>query len=101
MVYGLSWSQLAIRDLLDIHNYTARHLYASSRPLVTRLFAGVQRLKTFPRSGRTVPEWGDPDWREIVVPPFRVQYQVVGRDVVIQRVFHSRRSLPSRPDEFR
>jgi plasmid stabilization system protein ParE len=98
--YGVRWSHLAIRDLLDIHDYTARHLHASSRPLVAKLFKGVQRLDIFPRSGRAVPGWEDPDWREVIVPPFRVIYRIEGREVTISRVYHSRRSLPSHPDRF-
>jgi len=69
--------------------------------LITKLFAGVRRLEIFPRSGRVVPGWEDPDWREVIVPPFRVIYRIVGREVTIFKVYHSRRSLPSRPDSFR
>jgi plasmid stabilization system protein ParE len=101
VVYPVSWSPDAFRDLLDIHDYTTRHLYANARPLVSRLFAAGKQLEIFPRSGRVVPGWGDPDWREVIVPPFRVIYRIVGREVMVSKVYHSRRSLPSRPDEFR
>jgi plasmid stabilization system protein ParE len=99
--YGVAWSDRAISDLLEIHDYTTRHLYASSRPLITRLFKGLQRLEMFPRSGRVVPGWGNPAWREIIVPPFRVIYRIAGREIMISRVYHTRRLLPPDPDSFR
>ncbi len=100
MGYRVTWTDRAYLDLLDIADYGARHLHASSRPLISKLVAAVRRLETFPRSGRIVPDWGDPDLREVIVPPYRVIYRIVGREIVIYWVIHSRRSLPSRPDHF-
>lgn len=100
MVYQISWSPDAYRDLVDIHDYSVRHLYASSSPLVGKLLVAVRRLETFPRSGRVVPEWELPDRREIIVRPYRVIYRIVGQQVLITWLLHSRRSLPLHPDRF-
>jgi plasmid stabilization system protein ParE len=39
-----------------------------------RIVQGVERLASFPESGRVVPERNDPQLREVIVRPYRVVY---------------------------
>lgn len=44
--------------------------------VVGRIVAAVERLRSFPESGRSVPERNAPGVREIVVRPYREVYRV-------------------------
>jgi plasmid stabilization system protein ParE len=62
--------------------------------MVERIVAAVSRLEHHPRSGRTVPEVGEPSLREVVIRNYRVVYRL-RRDVAeILTVFHGARSFP-------
>jgi len=56
--------------------------------------AGVERLETFPESGRIVPELDRPEIREVIVKPYRVVYRYRGEAVEIATVFRSSRQIP-------
>jgi plasmid stabilization system protein ParE len=43
----------------------------------------VDRLELHPRSGRAVPELGQPSIREVIVRNYRIVYQLVGGEVFI------------------
>jgi len=54
------------------------------------------RLREFPESGRTIPEFPELPHREVIVRPYRFFYRVVGKTVWIVSVWHSAQS-PSGP----
>ena len=57
----------------------------------------LARLSTFPDSGRIVPEFPDLPYREVIVPPYRFFYRVIGNIVWIVAVWHGAQ-LPEEPD---
>lgn len=77
---------------------------ARGRPEVARAFqdrvdAGLRRLRSFPLSGPTVPEFPDPALREVLVEPYRFFYRVHGKTVWIVAVWHgSQIPSPPQPD---
>ena len=56
------------------------------------------RLKKFPKSGRTLPEFPDLPFREIIIAPYRFFYRVKEKTVWIVAVWHSAQ-LPQDPKE--
>ena len=50
-----------------------------------------------PLSGAEVPEYGDPDIREVFEHPYRIIYRVSGPDVQVLAVIHSSRRMPRTP----
>jgi plasmid stabilization system protein ParE len=58
-----------------------------------QLISETDRLQTFPRLGRVVPEYGTDNLREIIVRPYRIVYRVSHEKAVceIARVWHSAR----------
>jgi len=62
--------------------------------VVQHIVAGVERLETFPESGRIVPELDRPEIREVIVKPYRVVYRYRGEAVEIATVFRSSRQIP-------
>jgi len=62
--------------------------------VVRKIVAAVQRLNSFPESGRMVPERNTPEIREVIVPPYRVVCRLRGGVVEIATVFRGTRDFP-------
>jgi toxin ParE1/3/4 len=91
-VIQIRWTEQAVRNLEDIKSFIAKDSPAYALAVVRKLYLAVDQLKTFPESGRLVPERGDPELREIVRPPYRIVYRHSGEVVEVLLVFRS--SLP-------
>jgi len=58
----------------------------------------LARLAEFPESGRTMPEFPDLPFREVVVMPYRFFYRVKGDTMWIVAVWHDAQ-LPEKPED--
>ena len=58
----------------------------------------LKRLQQFPNSGRSLPEYPDLPYREVIISPYRYIYRVEGDMVWIVTVWHEARSLKELPD---
>ena len=90
----LGWSPQALRDLESIRDYIAAGSPRYAALVVERIVRGVERLGSFPESGRVVPERNDPEIREVIVRPYRVVYRLRPGVVEIATVFRASRMLP-------
>ena len=90
----LVWSPRSLADLEAIREHIAgdSDLYAGL--VVSRLVAAPGRLLQFPRLGRVVPEFGEPNLRELIVRPYRVVYRLRGEAIEVVTVFHAARMVP-------
>lgn len=76
------------------------YIAETDRPAAERfgqkLLKAVDQLEAFPESGRAVPEFEDPDIREIVRKPCRIVYRVDHEklQVEIARIWHAARGTP-------
>ena len=86
----LRWRLSAVSDLADIRDYISKHDLEAARAVVERVLRSVDRLESFPRSGRAGHVAGT---RELVVPglPYIVVYTCDDADVSIIGVFHGAR----------
>ena len=89
----LEWTDPAVEDLQGIVDYIApdSSLYADA--VAERIVLAVERLVSFPRSGRIVAEADDPKIREIIVQSYRVIYRIKQRQVQVLAVVHGARDL--------
>lgn len=96
------WSLRAIADVESIRDYIGRDSSTYADLVVRRIVEAVERLSTFPQSGRIVPETDRREIREVVVRPYRIVYRLRADAVDIVTVFHAARlfrGLPGRePD---
>lgn len=72
----LEWTDPAVTDIENIQEYLARDSPEYADSVVERLILSVERLKSFPQSGRAVPEASDLKVRELIVSAYRVIYRV-------------------------
>ena len=96
MACRLTWSPTARLDLREIFAYIAEDDPVAATAFIRSLFHAVERLPTFPESGRVVPEFDDPSIREIIRRPCRIVYRITSGDKVIEivRVWHAARGIP-------
>jgi toxin ParE1/3/4 len=87
-VAELTWSPQAIEDLESIKSYIAQDSPHYAGLVVQKLVSAIERLGEFPSSGRIVPEFGDPQIREVLWRNYRVVYRHIESDIEIVTVFH-------------
>ena len=88
------WSPQAVRDVESIRAYVAEDSRRYADLVVGRIFSCVERLASFPESGRIVPELNRPEIREVIARPYRVVYRCRPGLVEIVTVFRASRLLP-------
>lgn len=89
----IRWTLQAADDLEAI----AKFISADSPPYA-KLFAidvikAIERLSSFPRSGRIVPELGNSAIREIILGNYRIVYRIKKDVVEILTIYHGARLL--------
>ncbi|OEE58594.1 plasmid stabilization protein [Enterovibrio norvegicus FF-454] len=87
------WTDSALSDLNDIAEYIALDNLPAAKLVVQSVFDKVERLETFPESGRTPPELPQLNYREVVVSPCRVFYKQEAETVFILYVMREEREL--------
>lgn len=88
------WSLLALERVEEIADYIAEDNVEAARIFLIDIFAAVGRLRSFPQSGRAVPEVNRSDIREILFKKYRVVYRVARQQVSILTVRHGKQRLP-------
>ena len=96
MAYKLVWSPTARDDLHDIVIFIARESPEHAMMFAYELMSVADQLQLFPEHGRIVPEYRNPDLREIIFRPYRIVYRVdhQRKRCEIARVWHSARDTP-------
>ncbi len=93
MAYKIIWTESACEDLAAIVRFIARHNSDAARKVGLAIYDGTQILMEFHEAGSVVRELNNPDWRQIVVRPYRIIYHVdrVAKTAEIIRVWHGAR----------
>ncbi|NUM74661.1 type II toxin-antitoxin system RelE/ParE family toxin [candidate division KSB1 bacterium] len=91
------WTKEALEQLVEIEAFIARGSSARANEFVERLIKRGQSLARFPYRGRIVPEFSQPEIREIFEKSYRIVYRIHKARVEILTVFEGHRLL--RKDE--
>jgi toxin ParE1/3/4 len=89
----IEWTEPAVSDLENIHDYIARDSIEYADAVVERLVLSADQLTSFPESGRLVPESPNPKIRELLIQGYRVIYRLKKGAVQILAVIHGARNL--------
>lgn len=87
------WTNPALDDLNDIAEYISISNMLSAKKLVVSVFEKVERLDSFPESGKKVHELNHLNYREIFVTPCRIFYKIENNKVFILHVMRQERDL--------
>jgi len=71
----------------------------AARAVRRRITTHVSQLREFPELGRVVPEWSEGNLRELIVPPYRIPYQVMNDTVFILNIYDARAAFPDDEQE--
>jgi len=93
-VTSVVWSPQAIRDVESIRAFIAQDSTSYAELVARRIVAAVERLHSFPKSGRIVPERQDPAIREVIVTPYRIVYRLRSEVAEVVTVFRASREFP-------
>jgi toxin ParE1/3/4 len=85
------WSPSALDDIASVADYIAEDSVEMAALFVRRLVEAVDHLQDFPLSGRTIPEIGNPDCREVIYGAYRIMYRLEEGEVWITGVVHGAR----------
>ena len=93
MVYEVVIAPRAVDDLKDIVFYITPDRPEAAKRLAMALVERTKLLGSFPQSGRKVPEFDRSEIRELVLPPYRIVYQIdeVKKQVGVARFWHGAR----------
>lgn len=90
----VTWSQEAGENLVDIEDFIARDSVERAVQFVDALIDHTEAILTDnPKSGRAVPEIGNPDFRELIYRGYRIVYRLNGYRIDILTVFEGHRLL--------
>jgi plasmid stabilization system protein ParE len=90
----IKWSQRARNDIRDLRAYIAKDSTYYAQRFIERIIASIEKLQTFPRSGRAVPEAeGRDDVREVIYQGYRIIYLTRAKEVSIVTIIHGSRDL--------
>ena len=91
---SVTWSPQSLHDIESIRAFITQDSPHYAELVVRRIVAAVERLHTFPESGRIVPERDSSEIREVIVAPYRVVYRLRKTSVEIVTVFRGSRAFP-------
>lgn len=87
-------TQSALRDCEEILSwFEAQGNRAAGSALVAQLLERIEQLECFPQSGRIVPEFQQPELRELIEPPFRLVYRLTSNSLTVIRIWRGERQL--------
>ncbi len=88
------WSPLAIQRVNEIAQYIAQDNDEAAIKWIDTIFKQVERLISFPQSGRIVPETNREQIREIHYKNYRIIYRLDEQTINILTVRHGKQILP-------
>lgn len=89
----VAWTDSAVLSLDSNISFVAQESRDNALRLLERVLAAADSLGILAERGSVVPEYDDPEVRQLLVDPFRLLYRVGEADVFILGVLHQRQDL--------
>jgi toxin ParE1/3/4 len=86
----VKWSDVAIRNLKEIHDYIAVDSIIYAKDVVLEIVNQSEIADKFPRIGRVVPEINNPKIREVFVYSYRLMYRIADGGIEILSLVHGK-----------
>jgi len=90
---NIIWTKPALDDLNEIAEYIGLDNPTAAKVLVQTIFDKIERLSTFPESGRVPPELPQLSYREVVISPCRIFYKIENNEIIVLFVMREERDL--------
>ncbi|NOY68490.1 MAG: type II toxin-antitoxin system RelE/ParE family toxin [Deltaproteobacteria bacterium] len=95
-IYEIVWAHVAEKDLKEILGYIAIDSPANALNIFKKIKNKAASLYTMPERCRIVPELknqGITQYRELIVPPWRIMFRISDMKVNILSVLDSRQNI--------
>lgn len=89
----LRWTPQAADDLESITDFIAADSPHYASLFAISIITAVERLESFPKLGRSVPEVSDPAIRELLLGNYRIIYRINASLIEILTIYHGSRLL--------
>jgi len=89
----IAWTEQALSDLTEIEHYIAQDKPEAARRVAAHLWSSVEHLAEFPQLGRAGRR---PGTRELIVPPYTVNYRIRSDRLEIISIWHGRQQRQPR-----
>lgn len=83
------WSELALDDLKNIHDYISKDSMIYANRVIEKIIQRIDQLENFPKSGRVVPELNNNSIRELIQNNYRIIYKVTTQEIFIVSIHHT------------
>jgi len=94
--YEIRWADVAEKDLVNIIEYIAHDSPSQALKILRKIREKASSLYHSPERGRIVPELQEQgifQYRELIIPPWRVIYRISGKDIYVLSVLDSRQNV--------
>jgi toxin ParE1/3/4 len=94
--YDVRWTETSENDLITIVKYIADDNPHLAHEIFKSIKERASSLRAFPDRGRIVPELQEQEvtqYRELIVPPWRIIYRVSENKVYVLSVIDSRQNV--------
>jgi len=94
--YEIIWTNVAETDLKDIIEYIYIDNHQNALTVLKNIKQSASNLYTLPERGRIVPELqaqGILQYRELIIPQWRLIYRIDERKIYVLSVIDSRRNV--------
>ena len=95
-VYEIVWARIAENDLKEIIDYIAIDSPSNALKVFNKIKNRASSLYTMPERCRIVPELkeqGIMQYRELIVPPWRIMFRIAEMKVYVLSFLDSRRNI--------
>jgi len=89
----VKWTKNSLEELDEIANYISKDSLKYAKILTNQIFEMASHLEQFPKLGRIVPEYKDPNLREIIYKNYRIIYLIKKKNIEIISVIHGSHKL--------
>lgn len=90
----LNWTEQAAIDLKNIFDYISNDSKSYATRHITNIRSKCSVLRTNPKVGRVVPEFGIQNLRELIFGNYRIIYKIIDSEQIdILTIFHAARIL--------
>ena len=90
----ITLAESAVQDLEAIRDYyQEQEVPEIGDRFLKEIISSVEELAIHPDRGRIVPEFNNPQLRELIHPPFRIVYRRYKEKISIVRVWRSERLM--------
>ena len=94
---AIRWSRRALETLDESLAYIARFNPEAAHRMRLAIQEALDKVRTFPRSARMVPELNDPLLREFLREPFRILFEIHAKELRILAVRRMERENLAEP----